>query len=103
MEKCNISNCDIYGAIKLIKSRYSSVIMFRISDNSVTFTQLINEFTYLSANQLTRSLKELEENNLISHTNKEYKLTSSGIELLPILRDLETWYYKNQIKTQSYD
>ncbi len=95
MEKCNVHNCDIYGAINLIKSRYASVVLFAINENKLTFSQLLAEFDYLSPVQLTRTLNQLEQNNLIKHYNKSYSLTNAGKELIPILNTLEDWHDKH--------
>ncbi len=95
MEKCNVHNCDIYGAINMIKSRYASVVLFAINEERMTFGTLLTEFDYLSANQLTRTLKQLEDNKLIYHQDKLYQLTSAGTSLVPILQTLEKWHDNN--------
>ncbi len=95
MEKCNVHNCDIYGAINLIKSRYASVVLFALHEEKMTFSQLLAEFNYLSPVQLTRTLNQLEQNNLIQHCNKCYRLTNAGTELIPILNQLEDWHDKH--------
>ncbi len=95
MEKCNVHNCDIYGAINLIKSRYASVVLFAINEEKMTFSRLLSDFDYLSPVQLSRTLNQLEQNNLIQHCNKYYSLTKAGKELIPILNDLEAWHNNN--------
>lgn len=89
-EECNIHNCDIYHAISLVKSRYSSVVIFSL-ETEKTFTELKNEFSYITPTQLTRTLKPLIENGIIEKEEK-YRLTIIGFELAKILHNLDTWY-----------
>ncbi|WOO87697.1 winged helix-turn-helix transcriptional regulator [Mollicutes bacterium LVI A0039] len=92
MEKCNIMDCDVYHAIKIIKSRYASVFIFSLDEGAKTFTQIETEFDFVSSVQVVRTLKHLIEYKIVVQDEGQYKLTKAGSELVPILDSLETWY-----------
>ncbi len=94
MEKCNVMDCDVYNAIKIIKSRYASVFIFSLGESEKSFSELESEFDFISSVQVSRTLKHLNEYNIISNENGRYKLTEAGVGLVPILNSLENWNEK---------
>ncbi len=93
-DPCNIHQCEIYHAIEIIKSRYSAVVIFSLEGEPKPFSYLSEEFDYLTNAQLTRTLKQLIEYNVVIKDKTTYSLSTSGIDLVPVLRSLETWHYK---------
>lgn len=92
--ECNISECDIYQAIKIIKGRWVLVIINKLKNNSKTFSTIQKEFSFLTNTQLTRTLKEMKENNLIEIIDNKYTLTNKGNDLIPIIKQIEEWNKK---------
>ncbi len=91
MDKCNVMDCDVYHAIKVIKSRYASVFIFSLAENSKTFGEIESEFDFISSVQVTRTLKELMGYNIVEKIEGKYALTTAGLALIPILNNLEKW------------
>ncbi len=96
-EKCNIIECDIYHAISKIKSRYASVFLFSLNENSKKFNEIASEFSFISHAQVNRTLKDLIASNLVVNEDNLYRLSPSGQELIPILLKLEKWNNKYYI------
>ncbi len=88
---CNITNCNITEAIDIIKSRYSAVLILSLKNKEKNFTTLSQEFDYLTNMQLTRTINKLKNKGLITKNKNNYKLTTLGKKLIPILNDLENW------------
>lgn len=94
MEKCNVMDCDVYHAIKIIKSRYASVFIFSLAEGSKTFGEIEAEFDFISSVQVSRTLKELRSYNIVNNIDGKYSLTEAGLGLVPILNSLEQWNEK---------
>lgn len=94
-ETCNILDCDVYGAIKVIKNRWISVILISLKDTPKSFTQISKEFSFLSNAQLANSLAKMCEDKIITKDNKTYQITNSGVELIKILDQLQDWFESN--------
>ncbi len=97
---CNIMDCDVYQAIQKIKSRYTSVFVYSLAANDKKFAELEAEFDFISATQVSRTLKQLIRDQIAICDANTYKLTTLGHELVNILDALETWNEKieKQIK-----
>lgn len=91
-DMCNVTNCNIYKSINMIKSRYSSVLIISLKDTRKSFSTLAKEFDYLTNMQLSRTLNTLVQDGLITKENNHYSLTIAGNKLIPILMNLESWY-----------
>ncbi|WOO88863.1 winged helix-turn-helix transcriptional regulator [Mollicutes bacterium LVI A0078] len=94
MEKCNVMDCDVYHAIKIIKSRYASVFIFSLAEDSKTFGEIEAEFDFISSVQVSRTLKELRLYKIANNNDGKYSLTEAGQALVPILDSLEEWNEK---------
>lgn len=94
MEKCNVIDCDVYHAIKVIKSRYASVFIYSLAEHQKSFGEIEAEFDFISSVQVMRTLKDLKGYKIIENNEGKYSLTESGQELIPILNSLEQWNQK---------
>lgn len=94
MEDCNILDCNLYEAITIIKGRWTMFILYEL-EQAQTFSYLHSRFLFLTNAQLSRSLKQLIEFNLIIKKDNKYHLTTKAVSLLPILDQLEDWYTIN--------
>lgn len=71
MEDCNILDCNLYEAINIIKGRWTMFILYELEQEQ-TFSYLQNRFLFLTNAQLSRSLKQLIEFDLIVKTDNKY-------------------------------
>ncbi len=95
MEKCDILECDFNKAIDIIKSRFVCAVIISISEGKTTFSDIANDFSYLTNASLSRTLKQLCSYNIIEKQDNTYKLTKSGLELIDIIDTLDKWYTRN--------
>lgn len=93
------SNCPIIYALNVVGQKWKLPIMWRLSENETTrYNELKRSVNGITNMMLTKSLKELEEHDLIVRTQYEtippkveYCLTQRGKSLLPSLNELYKW------------
>jgi len=91
-------SCSINTAMDAISGRWKALIIVYISENTNRFSLLKCVMPAISDQTLGKQLKELELSGLIAKTiipavpvRVDYKLTSKGEALLPILFNLAEW------------
>jgi len=96
-EQC-IIDCDLTYAVYMIGGRWKLLILDKLKHKKLRFSELKNEFSYMSDRMLTLQLKALEQDGLIKRTvyaevppRVEYELTEMALELGPILSQLSEW------------
>jgi len=97
------SNCAIDATMSLIEGRWKAVIMCMLAKKGdLRFNQLLKGIDGVSTRMLTKQLKELERDRLISRVmfnemppRVEYSLTERGQSMLPILSALSEWGVNN--------
>lgn len=89
MEKCDVLNCDVYEGIKKIKGRWVSVILFSLEEKDKTFSEIKNDFPFLTNAQLSLNLQNMTTNNLITKIDIKYTLTSDGKKYCKVLDLIE--------------
>lgn len=96
-EQC-IIDCDLTYAVYMIGGRWKLLILDKLEKKKRRFSELKNEFSYMSDRMLTLQLKSLEQDGLIKRTvyaevppRVEYELTEMALELGPILKQLSAW------------
>lgn len=89
--KCNVIECEIYDAISKIKSKYVSVFIISLHKKPKLFSELEEEFSYISSMQVSRTLKSLSKNKLIHFSEGTYSLSEHGEDLFKILNELNEW------------
>ena len=92
------SGCYIEAALEVIADKWKGVILYHLLDGSKRFNELKRIFPELSHRILTRQLRELETDGVISRKiypeippKVEYSLTDFGKLLKPTLLSLEAW------------
>jgi DNA-binding HxlR family transcriptional regulator len=93
------SDCPIIYALNVVGQKWKLPIMWRLFENETTrYNELKRSVNGITNMMLTKSLKELEEHNLIVRTQYEtippkveYFLTQRGKSLLPSLNELYKW------------
>ncbi|MFT9009088.1 MAG: helix-turn-helix domain-containing protein [Bifidobacterium sp.] len=95
--------CDGFlAAVDIIDRRWSSLVIQAIAKGCRTFSQISCYSNKLNDSSLSKRLKELEEQGIVRRTIVDarppramYRLTQSGLELVPILDALEEWGNRN--------
>jgi len=93
------TKCPLIYALEIIGQKWKLPIMWYLSDNNFTrYNELKRKVKGITNMMLTKSLKELEEHNLIVRIQYEtippkveYALTERGKALLPALNELSIW------------
>ena len=88
--------------MKMLGGKWKLLIISRIYIGFNRFNSLERSINGISKNILSLSLKELENDNIISRYNfhevvpkVKYSLTKSGNSLIPVLKILGQWYFDN--------
>jgi len=96
-----IIDCDLTFAIHLIGGRWKLLILDKLLQKKMRYSELKNQFSYITERMLALQLRALENDGLISRTvyaevppRVEYQLTETGMELSPILTELSKWAKK---------
>ena len=91
-------NCPITFAMKVIGGKWKPIIFMRLSHGINRFGVLSRSIEGISKNMLTRELRDLEAQNIISRKifaeippRVEYSITKKGETLLPVFKKLGEW------------
>ena len=94
----NRSSCPISTCLEIIGDNWSLVLIRDLFLERTTFSEFMNSPERISSNILTDRINKLRKYKLIEyrvHPNnrkiKQYYLTESGIDLCPLLYDLQDW------------
>lgn len=93
------TKCPLIYALEIIGQKWKLPIMWYLFENEFTrYNELKRKVKGITSMMLTKSLKELEEHNLIVRIQYEtippkveYALTERGKALLPALNELSKW------------
>lgn len=98
MPKKRMYVCSLDAGIDVICGRWKSAILWKIKDAPLRFGALQEKLPAISQKMLTRQLRALERDHLISRTEYpgmpprvEYSLTERGQSVIPILASLKDW------------
>ncbi len=106
MESCNLT----YAVCK-IGGRWKLLILCKLENGKLRFSELRNQISGITERMLTLQLRELEKEALVKRTvhpevppRVDYELTDIAKELVPIWSQLSTWGAKHKeimIKAES--
>ena len=89
---------DFHHAVELIGKRWAGAILWALADRPYYFGELCQSVPGLSDRLLSRRLRELEAEGLVSRTVHEgnpprvsYSLTEKGEALQPAIQELGAW------------
>ncbi len=98
MPKKRMYVCSLDAGIDVICGRWKSAILWKIRDAPLRFGEIQERLPAVSQKMLTRQLRALERDRLISRTEYpgmpprvEYALTERGESVMPILSSLKAW------------
>ncbi len=97
-EDDNIENCPVASIQKIIRGKWTMVIVFFLSQGTLRFGELSRKMPHVTQANLTKELRMLEAYKLIHREvykevppKVEYSLTELGVKFLPVLEALEKW------------
>jgi DNA-binding HxlR family transcriptional regulator len=90
--------CPVEAALEVIGGKWKPLILWALGDNVMRFGELQKGLPGVNAKMLTKQLRELEEDGVITRTiypevppRVEYAITDFGKTLIPILQALCNW------------
>lgn len=102
----HIPNCPVAKVQKIIHGKWTMVIIYFLSKETLRFGELSRKMPDVTQANLTKELRLLEEYRLIHREvyrevppKVEYSLTEIGRKFLPVLEALEEWAVEYE-KTQ---
>ncbi|MFA4860829.1 winged helix-turn-helix transcriptional regulator [Methanoregula sp.] len=91
-------HCGVEAALDVIGGKWKPLILWALGDNILRFGELQKGLPGVNAKMLTKQLRELEEDGVITRKvypevppRVEYSITDFGRTLIPILRELCVW------------
>ncbi len=98
----NFSICPRYEKLaEFMGKRWTGLILRVLIEGKCRFSEILETVDGLSSRLLTERLKEMEELGMVERTVKneypikvEYKLTDKGLELAPIIDDMQKFAEK---------
>ncbi len=97
-------NCAVDAAMSVIEGRWKTTILCLLYKNGeMRFNEILHAIGEISTRMLSRQLKELESDGVVSRTVEEgspikvkYALTERGMSLQPVLLGLAQWGLEHQ-------
>lgn len=91
-------HCEIEAAFAIIGGKWKARIIWHIGEGEPRFNELRDILENVSPRMLAKQLRELESDGLVIRTlypeippRVEYRLTSAGKALIPMLESISTW------------
>lgn len=101
--------CSVDYAFQRIGGKYKGRILYQLRNGLQRYGQLRKAITGVTPKMLTQTLRELEDDGLLTRTvflevppRVEYSLTENGSELIPFITLLDAWG-KKQMDQRSID
>ncbi|MBP1163932.1 helix-turn-helix domain-containing protein [Chryseobacterium culicis] len=98
-----IQGCDLSYAVCKIGGRWKLIILNKLKDGKLRFSELRNSISGITERMLTLQLRELEKESLVKRTvhaevppRVDYELTAIARELIPIWKQLDEWGGKHR-------
>lgn len=94
----DIEHCPVAKVQKVIRGKWSMVIIYFLSHETLRFSQLKRKLPQVTEANLTKELRMLEQYGLVHREvyrevppRVEYSLTEIGRKFIPVLNALEQW------------
>lgn len=91
-------HCPVEATLDLIGGKYKALILWRLAEGKLRFSQLRDQIKGVTPKMLTQQLRELESKLLIHREvfpivppKVEYSLTDLGRSLMPLLVAMRDW------------
>ena len=99
---------EIKAALKVLSGKWTLMILCQLNKRVVRFNELKRTIPGITQHMLTTSLRELEANGIIQRTiyaevppRVEYKMTTHGRSLKPVIEALAHWGSLHLKRTKS--
>lgn len=106
-EDDNIENCPVANVQKIVRGKWTMVIVFFLSQGTLRFGELSRKMPQVTQANLTKELRMLENYKIIHREvykevppRVEYSLTKLGVKFLPVLEALEKWAVEYNVMTK---
>lgn len=93
-----VPGCTVEAALNLIDGKWKGVIIYHLLDGSLRFGELHRKAGAVTQRMLTKQLRELEADGLVSRTvhpqvppRVDYALSQKGRTLRPVILALKDW------------
>lgn len=104
--QCNVG-CPVEATLQVIGGKWKGVILYHLLSRTFRFNELRRAMPDITQRMLTKQLRELESDHLISRKiypeippRVEYSITDYGRTLQPIMTALQEWG-ANHLQTHS--
>lgn len=102
-KKKQYQDLSIRNIVARFSNKWALLIILAIYENNILrYTQLMRQIPGISSKALTNTLRVLEADNLVNRTiyreipiRVEYKLTKTGLSLVPTIQSLVDWAVLN--------
>ena len=96
--KINSLHCPVSNALTVLGGKWKINIIFLLSNKTMRFGAIKKSLEGITQQMLSKQLKELEKDRLITRTVHDtiplkvtYALTDLGLSSIPVLRSLHKW------------
>lgn len=94
---CNLG-CPVEASLEVIGGKWKGIILYHLLSETIRFNQLRSLMPEITQRMLTKQLRELESDKLISRKvyaevppKVEYSMTDYGKTLAPVIYALQLW------------
>ncbi|PUV25062.1 MULTISPECIES: winged helix-turn-helix transcriptional regulator [Sphingobacterium] len=98
-----VESCDLTYAVCKVGGRWKLLILCKLENGKLRFSELRNQINGITERMLTLQLRELEKDGLVKRTvhaevppRVDYELTIIAKELIPIWAKLSQWGKKHK-------
>lgn len=95
-------NCPVESVLNLLDGKWKGVILYHLMDGTLRFNELRRKLNNVTQRMLTKQLRELEADGLITRTvfpvvppRVDYALSARGESLVPVLMAMKEWGDRN--------
>lgn len=102
------ATCPVEDTLGLIDGKWKGVVLYHLGDGTLRFNALRRRVRGVTQRVLTRQLRELEADGLVTRTvyaevppRVEYSLSEKGETLRPIIAALKAWGVTHIAETEA--
>lgn len=100
-EKIEKTSCPVRTTLDMIGGKWSFAIIYSLLNGTKRFKELERSIEGINTRMLVKELKSLEEWGIVKRQayatvppTVEYSLTDKGLELQPVLSEIQNWAVK---------
>lgn len=104
---CN-QGCPVEASLEVIGGKWKGIILYHLLTETIRFNELRRMMPEITQRMLTKQLRELEADNLVSRKvyaevppKVEYSMTKYGKTLAPVIHSLQAWGSKHLKKSSN--